>query len=221
MGSLIEELRRREAAALRRRMSSAEIAELNERLARAGERLSRLEITRETVAEILGGAGSGVGGCGGGGTCRPPGHRRAAGRGGDGAAVAAGLAQSVLLRAGNIAAAGGLSADKSKIEGLRSKLKRLAERGWPAGNGPGLFTLPRRQVQDASHPPPETSRRTGHSTPAVSTTASTRPAAKTDTTSSPDRTVTAEEQHPRPEHAMPSQIGGDARMPGRTLDHVT
>jgi hypothetical protein len=32
---------------------------LNERLARAGERLARLEITGETVAEILGGAGTG------------------------------------------------------------------------------------------------------------------------------------------------------------------
>jgi len=59
-----------------------------------------------------------------------------------------GLAQSVLpasyqdllevladagrpLRAGNIAAAARLSTDKSKIDGLRSKLKRLAERGWP------------------------------------------------------------------------------------------
>jgi hypothetical protein len=36
-----------------------EIARLNERLARAEERLARLEITRETVAEILGGAGVG------------------------------------------------------------------------------------------------------------------------------------------------------------------
>lgn len=35
-----------------------EIARLNERLARAGERLSRLKITRETVAEILGGVGA-------------------------------------------------------------------------------------------------------------------------------------------------------------------
>jgi hypothetical protein len=34
----------------------------------------------------------------------------------------------VLLWAGSIAAAGGRSTDKSKIEGLRSKLKRLAER---------------------------------------------------------------------------------------------
>jgi hypothetical protein len=57
MSSLIEELQRREAAA-RQEVDElrGEIAGLNERLARAGERLSRLEITRETVAEILGGA---------------------------------------------------------------------------------------------------------------------------------------------------------------------
>ena len=56
MGSLIEELQRREAAA-RQEVNElrGEIARLNERLARAGERLSRLEITRETVAEIVGG----------------------------------------------------------------------------------------------------------------------------------------------------------------------
>ena len=82
-----------------------------------------------------------------------------------------GLAQSVLppsyrdllevfadagrpLRAGSIAAAAGLTTDKSKIEGLRSKLKRLAERGWLAEDGPGLFTLARRDAQNASHPPP-------------------------------------------------------------------
>src|SRR5215472_15715685 len=60
MASLIEELRRREAAARQEADElRGEIARLNERLARAGERLSRLEITRETVAEILGGAGTG------------------------------------------------------------------------------------------------------------------------------------------------------------------
>jgi len=41
-----------------------EIARLNDRLARAEERLSRLEITRETVAEILGGGGRGPAGNG-------------------------------------------------------------------------------------------------------------------------------------------------------------
>ena len=49
------------------------------------------------------------------------------------------------LRAGQIAAAAGLGTDKAKVEGLRSKLKRLAERGWLAEDaGPGLFTLPAR-----------------------------------------------------------------------------
>jgi chromosome segregation ATPase len=60
MGSLIEELQRREAAARQEADElRGEIARLNERLARAEERLSRLEITRETVAEILGGVGTG------------------------------------------------------------------------------------------------------------------------------------------------------------------
>ena len=59
MGSLIDELQRREAAAradaeeLRRR-----IAELTERLAWAEERLSRLVIARETVDEVLSEAGA-------------------------------------------------------------------------------------------------------------------------------------------------------------------
>jgi hypothetical protein len=34
------------------------------------------------------------------------------------------------LRAAQVAAAAGLSTDKAKVETLRSKLKRLAERGW-------------------------------------------------------------------------------------------
>ncbi|MFI6339841.1 hypothetical protein [Streptomyces sp. NPDC050535] len=59
MSSLIEELHRREAAA---REEAArirrEIDALTERLAEAEERLSRLEIARETVAEILGEAGA-------------------------------------------------------------------------------------------------------------------------------------------------------------------
>jgi hypothetical protein len=60
MGSLLGELRRREAAA-RQEVDElrGETARLTERLARAEERLSRLGIARETVAEILGGAGAG------------------------------------------------------------------------------------------------------------------------------------------------------------------
>jgi hypothetical protein len=46
------------------------------------------------------------------------------------------------LRAGEFAAAAGLATDKAKVEGLRSKLKLLAARGWLAGVPDGLFTLP-------------------------------------------------------------------------------
>ena len=182
MASLIEELQRREAAA-RHEVDElrGEIARLTERLARAEERLSRLEITRETVTEILGGAGTDEAAAGreaesaaGAADPAPAGSRLV---GGSPIGVMAvppwrpGLAQSVLppsyqdlleiladagrpLRAGNIAAAAGLSTDKSKVEGLRSKLKRLAERGWLAEDGPGLFTLSRRDAQDSSHPAP-------------------------------------------------------------------
>ena len=173
MASLIEELRRREAAARQEADElRGEIARLKERLARAEERLSRLEITRETVAEILGGAGTDEAAV-----------REAGPAAADPAAAGSpigvvtvppwrpGLALSTLpasyrdllevladagrpMRAGSIAAAAGLSTGKSKIEGLRSKLKRLAERGWLAEDGPGLFTLPRHDAQDASHPPP-------------------------------------------------------------------
>jgi len=60
MGSLIEELQRREAAARREADElRSEIARLNERLALAEETLARLEITRETVTEILGDVGTG------------------------------------------------------------------------------------------------------------------------------------------------------------------
>jgi hypothetical protein len=165
MASLIEELQRREAAA-RQEVDElrGEIARLNERLGRAEERLSRLEVTRETAAEILGGAGTD--------------EAAAADPAPAGSPIGVmtvppwrpGLALSVLppsyqdllevladagrpLRAGSIAAAAGLSTDKSKIEGLRSKLKRLAERGWLAEDGPGLFALPRRGAQDAAYPP--------------------------------------------------------------------
>ena len=158
---------RQEAEELR-----GEVARLGERLARAQERSSRLEITRETVAEVLGGPGT---------------DQAAAGREAEPAAAdpvpsgspagvvtvppwRPGLDPSVLppsyrdllevlaeagrpLRAADIAAATGLSTDRSGIEGLRSKLKRLAGRGWLAEDGPGLFTLPRRSARDAPHPP--------------------------------------------------------------------
>ena len=56
------------------------------------------------------------------------------------------------MRAGQVAAAAGLSTDKSKIEGLRSKLNRLAERGWLALEGPGLFIVAHPDAEDVSGP---------------------------------------------------------------------
>jgi hypothetical protein len=46
------------------------------------------------------------------------------------------------LRAAEFAVATGLATDKAKVEGLRSKLKLLAARGWLAGVPGGLFALP-------------------------------------------------------------------------------
>jgi hypothetical protein len=171
MGSLIEELQRREAAARQEAGElRSEIARLSERLARAEETLSRLVITRETVTGILGDAGAGqsAGQAAGAADPVPAGSRLAGGSPAGAVTVPPwrpGLAQSVLpssyqdllevladagrpLRAVNIAAAAGLSTDKPKIGGLRSKLKRLTERGWLAKDGPGLFTLPHRDAQE-------------------------------------------------------------------------
>jgi hypothetical protein len=171
MGSLIDELRCREAAAGQEAEELRErIAQLTERLARAEERLSRLVITRETVDEVLNGSGAeapaavladGV-------APSRSGHRPAVGV----LAVPqwrAGLEASALpvayrdllevaedagrpLRAGQIAAAAGLGTDKAAVEGLRSKLKRLAGRGWLAEEA-GLFTLPSRNgTREAAKP---------------------------------------------------------------------
>ena len=168
MGSLIDELQRREAAA---RAEAEElrgrIAELAERLAGVEERLSRLVIARETVEEVLDGAAAEVA------VSPAAGQPEGTAPAGPGRSPVigvlavppwrAGLEVSVLpqayrdllevaedagrpLRAAQIAAAAGLSTDKGKVETLRSKLKRLAERGWLAEEaGPGLFALPARR----------------------------------------------------------------------------
>jgi hypothetical protein len=165
MGSLIEELRRREAAA---RAEAEElrgrIAELAACLAQVEERLSRLVIAREVVDEVLDAtvveappptAQEGV--------TVPAGPGRPSVIGVPAVPPwRAGLEVSALpeayrdllevvadagrpLRAAQIAAAAGLSTDKAKMEILRSKLKRLAERDWLAEEaGPGLFGLPAR-----------------------------------------------------------------------------
>ncbi|MGH3180770.1 MAG: hypothetical protein ACRDOH_18765 [Streptosporangiaceae bacterium] len=156
MGSLIEELKRREAAAragadrLRSRME-----ELAEDLARAGEQASRLAIAREEVTRVLEEpAGAGL-----------PGEPAKAPRpdspiglvtvppreeGGDALVlpqscrdlleVVAGAGRP--LKAAQIATAAGLRTDGAKVEALRSELKWLAGRGWLAEEPGGLFTLP-------------------------------------------------------------------------------
>jgi hypothetical protein len=150
---------RAEAVELRGR-----IAELAEQLAQAEERLSRLVITRQTVDEVLGEAGVDTPPAAAPGVAAPP-HRSPV----IGVVMVppwrAGLEVSVLpqeyrdllevaedagrpLRAGQIAAAAGLSPDRGKVETLRSKLKRLAERGWLAGEA-GLFALPARNGSSA------------------------------------------------------------------------
>ena len=59
MGSLIDELQRREAAARAEAEGlRGQIAQLTERLAGVEERLSRLVIARETVDEVLSEAGA-------------------------------------------------------------------------------------------------------------------------------------------------------------------
>jgi hypothetical protein len=160
MGSLIEELRRREAAAraeagrLRTR-----VEELSEDLAGAEEQVSRLVIAREEVARALEEPA----------VAEPPAGQdgRLAGKPrpaspagavtvppwqeGSDASVLPQAYQDLLevaadagrpLRAGEFAAAAGLGTGKAKVEGVRSKLKLLAARGWLAGVPGGLFTLP-------------------------------------------------------------------------------
>jgi hypothetical protein len=165
MGSLIDELQRREAAArAEAEQLRGQIAQLAERLAGVEEQLSRLVIAREVVDEVLDGAAAEVSpGSGLPEVTASPGAGRSSAIG----VLAvppwrAGLEVSVLprdyrdllevaedagrpLRAAQIAAAAGLSTDRGKVEALRAKLKRLVERGWLAEEGgPGLFTLPAR-----------------------------------------------------------------------------
>jgi hypothetical protein len=160
MGSLIEELGRREASARAEadRLRSR-IEELSEDLARAEDRASRLVIAREEVTRVLQEPAAAE---------LPAGQDgRTAGESRPGSPIGAvtvppwqeGAEASVLpqayqdllevaadagrpLRAGEFAAAAGLPAGKAKVEGLRSKLRLLAARGWLAAVPGGLFTLP-------------------------------------------------------------------------------
>jgi hypothetical protein len=133
--------------------------ELAGELARAEEQVSRLVIAREEVTRVLAEPA---------GTELPGDPAKEAGpvspiglvtvppwQEGDDASVLPRSYQDLLevaadagrpLRAAQIAAAAGLGTDRAKVEALRSKLTRLAGRGWPAEEPGGLFTLPARTV---------------------------------------------------------------------------
>ncbi|MGW4797630.1 hypothetical protein ACWEPC_34940 [Nonomuraea sp. NPDC004297] len=164
---MLEELARREAM-VRQRIAEIreQISALASRLEDEQDRLSRLAITRETVEEILGEAaelvrepvetaeiaGGGVEATGAAPIRTPvlgvvtvppwqPGMRAAmlprAYR--DAVEIMADAGRA--MRAGQIAVAMGLPDEAAKREGLRSKLKRLVERGWAREEGPGLFMV--------------------------------------------------------------------------------
>ncbi|MFH9425720.1 hypothetical protein [Streptomyces sp. NPDC017529] len=163
MVSVPEELRAREAAA-RQRVEDlqAEAAELALRLEEAREYLSRLEITREAVAQVLADLSAAEAGPdapagdapapnegsmphGSGVTTVPPWREGLA------VAVLPGVYRGIVevianapgpVQAKQIVPRIGLPTTTGKIEGTRSKLKRLVERNWLGEDAPGLFTSP-------------------------------------------------------------------------------
>ncbi|KEF12897.1 hypothetical protein DF18_35405 [Streptomyces rimosus] len=165
MVSLPEELRVREAAARQRvEELEAEAAELADRLERARKDLSRLEITRETGAQVLAELSAAE--------AEPetseedgPKEREVPAPHGLGVmtvppwreglvvAVLPGVYRGIVeviadapgpLQAKQIVPRIGLDATSAKIEGTRGKLKRLVERGWLDEDAPGRFALARR-----------------------------------------------------------------------------
>jgi hypothetical protein len=180
MGSLLEELARRETAARKRIGEIREqIERLQENLTAEEQALSRLVVTRETVQEILGEAANE----------QPPADVDAGIAGGlEGASAAEavtsggspigvvtvpawrpGMDASVLpqayrdvlevledagrpLRAKQLVVLLGLPAEAAKVEGLRSKLKRLVTRGWLSEDSPGMFAVTRQSTGQAAEP---------------------------------------------------------------------
>lgn len=180
MGSLLEELARREAAARKRIEEIREqIERLQEDLTAEEQAVSRLVVTRETVREILGEAASE----------QPPSDVEAgivdgpegasaaeavtsggspigvvtvpAWRPGTDASVLPQAYRDVLevlvdagrpLRAKQLVVLLGLPAEAAKVEGLRSKLKRLVSRGWLTEDSPGMFAVTRQITGQAAGP---------------------------------------------------------------------
>lgn len=173
MVSWLEELDRREAAA-REEIAGLrdQIEELTRRLAEREDVLSRLQITRETMTAILSGdetvSVAGADADADAGEAEMEEHRLPVGvrlvpRWTPELAVGVlpGSYRDIVevlqdavhpMRAHHLCAALGLSTDKSKVEGFRSKLKRLVERGWLMEEEPGLFT-PRETLAAAGDAP--------------------------------------------------------------------
>ncbi|WTX00979.1 hypothetical protein OG216_47000 (plasmid) [Streptomycetaceae bacterium NBC_01309] len=173
MGSLFEELEARESAArVRVGELEAELATLARRVEEARGSLERLRIARETVAEVMAemSADSSAvpdavpdGPVAGGDRASPyaGAERRVVGvltvpkwQPGMGVEVLPREYRDMLeviqdapgpVRAKQIVPRIGLPAQPGKIEGTRSKLKRLVERGWLDEDNPGLFTPSRRR----------------------------------------------------------------------------
>ncbi|MFI0242823.1 hypothetical protein [Streptomyces sp. NPDC016845] len=176
MGSLFEELEAREdAARVRVEELEGELALVSEQLGQAREGLERLRVTRETVAEVM--AEMAVGADAEpeaetpeGGQVSSPyagAERRVVGvlavpkwQPGMDAKVLPRVYQDILevvadapgpVRAKQIVPRIGLPAQVGKIEGTRSKLKRLVERGWLDEDEPGLFTPARGRAETSSN----------------------------------------------------------------------
>ncbi|WP_307031197.1 hypothetical protein [Streptomyces canus] len=159
MPSLMEALEARRAEVLGEAERLREqIAGLSEELSRAEERLARLQIARETVEEVLAAPSSPVPDAEAAG-----GGADAAGGGAGGVAVAlvkaeAGLDVTVMspeyqgiialfatsgaaMRCKEVCQHLGLGTEPRHVEGMRSKLKRLVERGILAEPSSGLFKV--------------------------------------------------------------------------------
>jgi len=162
MASLLERLEAREQAArVRVEGLRAEMDRLAEQVAAEQELLGRLEITRQTVIEILAGEdvpGEDVAGIDpapkGGVVAAATRVSRAGmqvpvfGQDGDGGGrrlpvayrdVVEVVADAGPLRAGQVCQALGLGTEPKRREGMRIKLKRLVGRGWLVEVSPGLF----------------------------------------------------------------------------------
>jgi hypothetical protein len=155
MGSLLERLGAREQAA-RSRVEGlrAEMDRLAEQVAAEEELLRRLEITRQTVIEVLAGEDASV-------AVDPDPHPNGGvgavasrvgiqvpvfGQDGDGRGlplayrdVVEVVAAAGSLRAMQACQALGVGSEPRHREGMRVKLKRLVDRGWLVEVSPGLF----------------------------------------------------------------------------------